>query len=208
VDFADRPEHFTRQIEEFQRLLTSTPLVGERQIINFVKSRGAYFIIGAILERGFLFGHHSCFIFPEFQLGTEYKADYLLVGTNSHGYHFVFVELEDHKGSVTLEDGEFGAVIRKGMSQVGRWRIWLAENFSSLRPIFEKALGRSHKTLPREFSVYDPSRCHFVVVAGRRDHYSDFTKRLQREEQTNFLTILHYDNLVDAAQTVQRRGNF
>ena len=40
-------------------------------------------------------GNHGAYLFPEFQLGSSYKADYLLLGKSSGGFEFIFVELED-----------------------------------------------------------------------------------------------------------------
>jgi Domain of unknown function (DUF4263) len=203
----DRNE-LAKVIIEFQGLLNSSAVFGEREILSFIKQKKAYFLIGAILQKGFPFGHHACFIFPEFQLGAEYKVDYLLVGANSQGYHFVFVELEDCKGSVTINDGDFGLIIRKGLSQITRWRVWLNENFQSLRSIFEKSIGPEYPVLPKEFTVPDQTRLHFVVVAGKRSDYTEYSQRLQREEKGKSNTVLHYENLVENAFALLERNNY
>jgi len=207
IDLSDESQHFSKTLEQFRNLLGLSS-TGEREIVSFIKSNKAYFMIGAILQKGFYFGPHACFVFPEFRLGSEFKADYLIAGENSHGYHFVFVELEDHKGSISLQDGEFGLVIRKGTTQVNRWRIWLDENFTSLRPTFEKVMSPNYSVLPREFTVLDRSRIHFAVIAGRRTNYSPHTQRLQREEQDNRVHILHYDNLVENAEIALQWKNY
>src|ERR1700744_2129361 len=87
IDISINESEFRHVITEFQELLDSSEPIGEREILSFINSRKSYFKIGAILQKCFLFGHHACFIFPEFQLGTEFKVDYLLTGANSHGYH-------------------------------------------------------------------------------------------------------------------------
>lgn len=38
------------------------------------------------------FGHHEAFIAPEQALGSDYRVDYMLLGRNSIGHHFVFIE--------------------------------------------------------------------------------------------------------------------
>ena len=61
---------------------------------RYIKSNQKWFIPLSILK-AYDFGHHFSCVVPEFQLGSQYRLDYLLVGKNSLGYQFVFVEFED-----------------------------------------------------------------------------------------------------------------
>jgi hypothetical protein len=189
------------KLDDFRILLENNQIT-ERQILNFIKDKNAHFIIGAILKSNYRFGHHSAFIFPEFKLPPSYQVDYLIVGKNSDGYHFVFVELENPYGQITLKDGSYGEPIRKGIKQIDDWEIWLEENFSHLRLVFEQALNKTEK-LPKEFTVFDKTRMHYVVVAGRRIDYNERTYRLQRKNlEERKLQVFHYDNIVDFAKEV------
>ena len=80
------------------------PQAGEREILNFVRDNEYYFLVGSLFL-WFDFGHHEAFLFREFPLGTEHVADYLLVGKNSGGYEFVFVEFESPRGAITTRTG-------------------------------------------------------------------------------------------------------
>jgi hypothetical protein len=195
TDLTKEQANLVKILSNFDQLL-SDKNISEQDILKFIREKSAYFIVGSILKRNYQFGHHSLYIFPEFPLSSNYKADYVLVGQNSDGYHFVFIEFENPSGKITRKDGSFGETIRKGIIQIDDWELWLEENFSHLRPIFEKEVGDS--SLPREFSVFDKSRIHFVVVAGKRDDYTKKTYRLRRKnfEQRKIL-IIHYDNLID-----------
>lgn len=101
-------------IDAYQKLLNNTS-TNERALLNFIKDTGAYFIVASILKGNYNFGHHDAFIMPEFMLGNSYKVDYLLIGRNSGGHEFVFVELEKPNGSITTRDGELGDTFRKGL---------------------------------------------------------------------------------------------
>lgn len=177
------------------------PETGEREILNFIRDNEYFFIVGRIFLYGsyhFNFGHHAAFLFREFPLGANHIADYLLVGKNSGGYEFIFVEFESPKGAVTTKNGDFGEVIRKGISQTKDWNRWLDSNFSFLQAEFEKHLGKYDPFLPKEFYKLDKSRLHYVVVAGRRSHYNEKTYTLRRElYRENHITLMHYDNLMD-----------
>lgn len=199
-----RNANCSKIIKEFEILLDYAT---ERQILSFITENEAFFIVGSLFKGyHFNFGHHAAFLFKEFKLSTNYVVDYLLVGKNSGGYEFIFVEFENVNDKITKQDGDFGIAIRKGLKQVNDWEFWLEENFSSLRPIFQKYIGND-KVLPTEFSQFDKSRIHFAIVAGRRNDYNDFTYRLRRNTlKKNNILIIHYDNLVDSANELLSKG--
>lgn len=99
----ERLEHAN---EEFLSLLDNTECT-ERSILNFIREKEYYHIIGSIIwGLSINIGNHGAYLFPEFQLGSSYKADYLLLGKSSGGFEFIFVELESPYGNITLKDGQ------------------------------------------------------------------------------------------------------
>jgi hypothetical protein len=195
-------------MEGFKKILESEAT--ERDILNFINRKKAYFIIASILK-GFhyCFGHHKAFAFKEFELPTNHVVDYLLIGKNSGGYEFIFVELENPFGQVTTSDGEFGVTIRKGLKQVNDWDCWLENNYHSLKQLYDKYLGKHITDLPREFYELDKSRLHYAVVAGRRKDFSKKTYQLKRRLlKTNNILLLHYDNLIDSTDLLLKGGNY
>ena len=194
-------ERLRSQLDEFRKLIDSDG-VSERAIAQFIKQNGAYFIVGSILNRYFPFGHHGAYLFPEFQLGNSYQVDYVLVGKSSDGWEFVFTELEAPVGAVTLKNGDLGLAFRKGLAQTQNWDAWLQANYASLKETFDKC-RRPDERLPDEFFTFDQSRCHYVVVAGKRSDFKEQTRRRRRTmKNDNRTLILHYDNLIDAAKDV------
>jgi hypothetical protein len=186
-----------REVQSFRKLLGSS-VVGERKLCNFINKRRTYFIIGSILASYYNFGHHEAYLFREFRLGTSHEVDYLLVGKSSDGWQFVFVELEAPTGKITTKDGQLGEPIRKGLIQTAAWEAWLQSNYNSLQEAFLRA-KQTDRDLPLEFSTFDISRLHYVVIAGRRADFNETTYRIRRRHSTR---ILHYDNLIDAANSV------
>jgi hypothetical protein len=188
-------DKLNEQLNEFKKILTS-----EREILSFIRDNKAYFIIGSLFKY-FPFGHHAAYLFPEFQLGTSYQADYLLVGKSSGGHFFVFVEFESPTGDITLSDGNFGQVFRKGISQVKDWERWLEANFGSLKETFTKYKNDS-ESLPDEFYSYDRSRIYYIVIAGRRSNFKGKTYREKEFGKRESLIILHYDHLLESSQEI------
>lgn len=182
---------------DFKKLLDDSSIT-ERNILNFINQNHYFHIPTSIIRGGnFRFGHHGAFLFPEFQMGTSYKADYLLIGKSSGGYEFIFVEFENPYKNITREDGELGETFNKGIRQVKDWKRWLDSNFSSLSEYWRK---NTLQFLPEEFISYEATRFHYVVVAGRRDDFKNKTYSIAREYHSAFdITLMHYDNLYDCA---------
>ncbi len=192
--------------DEFVAIL-NRPETTERDLLNYI-NRGNYNIIASLFHSGYTFGHHGAYLFYEFELPSTYYADYLLVGKNSHGYHFVFVELENPSGNITTQDGEFGVTIRKGIKQVQDWDRWLERNYASLKLIFDK-YKNPRINLPKEFYQLDKSRINYVVVAGRRQNFNENTYELKRRlSRTNNINLLHYDNVIDNYNWFLQTNNY
>lgn len=201
----DTKEPLNKVLKEFGSLLDK-PATGERDILNFIKQEEAYFIISSLL-RSYHFGHHAAYVFKEFPLSANYVVDYLICGKNSGGHEFIFLELEAPYGNITTKDGSFGTAINKGLKQIADWDEWIDANYSGLSAGFKKyANGQD---LPEEFYRLDKTRVHYAVVAGRRPDFNQKTHRLRRDKKkSNNISILHYDNLLDAAKELVKIGYY
>lgn len=187
-----------KQCDGFETLLNDTTIT-ELDIKRYIQNNKYYHIVASIFKH-YDFGHHEAVLFKEFQLGTSYKADYLLAGRASGGWQFVFVEFENPYGRITLADGNPGEAIRKGLNQIDEWKSFIEGYFSILSAEFEKYTTQS---LPREFTRFDFTRMHYVVVAGRRSDYNETTRLYQRRNEVERnIKILHYDNLLDDARNL------
>lgn len=182
--------------------------VSENEVLRFLKGHNNYLLVSSLLKKYYNFGHHDAYLFPEFQLGNSYVADFLIVGKNSDGWHFVFVELESPNGLITNSDGEIGMVFRKWITQINDWIVWLEKSYSCLRETFDKC-KKSGDILPNEFNDLDSTRLNYIVVAGRRINFKDKTYRIRRKmcRESNIL-LLHYDNLIDAVKEISGQQTY
>ena len=190
----------------FSQILEGQPT--EQAILNYVSSNRYYPLVGTILKSQYYFGHHGAYLFKEFPLPPNYVTDYLLVGKNSGGYEFVFVEFESPIGQIVNKDGTLGNVIRKGLKQIEDWDTWIDANFAHLKLLFQRYLGTSI-SLPDEFISLDKTRIHYALVAGRRCNFTDRTYRIRRKlKKERNITLLHYDNLLDELEVFKSSANY
>lgn len=193
--------------EEFAQLVHASN-VNERDVLRFINHKPAHYIIGSLLSYR-NFGHHESYIFPEFSIGNgNYYADYLIVGKNSGGYEFLFVELEAPNKSTTIKSGYEGLATRSGLNQIRDWKYQIETDFQSITKEFEKVSITPEK-LPKEFRNYDSTRFHYAVVSGLRDDYHEVTYRLRRANaKEQGIQMYHYDNLIDCSKLLEERNSF
>lgn len=194
-------------IEAFKSLIHNDN-TNEQDILRFINHKPAFFIPASItIAGGFTFGHHDLYLFPEFRLGDKYIADYLLIGSGSGGYEFIFVEFEKSNGRITLKSGHYGEAIRKGNFQIYDWQSWIEANNS--RFYNDLAHYKGHIDFPNELKTYDSTRFHYVTVAGLRSDYDEVTYRRRRDQKKKEdIILLHYDNLYDSALELKNRNSF
>ncbi len=179
----------------------------EQEVLNFINHTPAYHIVCGILMDRFQFGHHECYLFKELWLGTQYRADYLIIGKGSGGYEFVFVEFEKPDGRITLKNGHIGDAFRKGEFQIEDWKAWIDGNFSVLAKDLTRVKGEVD--MPPELERYDSTRFHYVVVSGLRSDFSETTYRTAREKASHLgIHLLHHDKLYENATELLKRDTF
>ncbi|RTY78837.1 DUF4263 domain-containing protein [Flavobacterium sp. LS1P28] len=196
---------YIKKLQNFIQLVDD-PNITERDILNYIRNEEAHFIISSALKFTD-FGHHDRYVFQEVSLPPNHQADFLVVGKNSNGYHFLLFELENPYKGITTKDGSFGTTIRKGLSQIDDWKTWMDKNFTTLKNVLLKVKNPS-LNLPPEFYEYDNTRFQYVVVAGRRENFSEKTYRLSRTIKRQGTIVIHYDNLIDESKTLIEAGRY
>ncbi|MCE7991604.1 MAG: DUF4263 domain-containing protein [Roseivirga sp.] len=181
------------KFDKFKALLNETS-TNEEAILTFIASTESYFILESLFYY-YDFGHHDSYLFRELPLYPDFVVDFLLVGKNSGGYEFIFIEFEHPNLKSTLKDGSLATSFRKGLRQIEDWDHWIDKNYNQLFSLFQKVKNQ-RLSLPDEFHILDKSRIHFLVIAGRRQDFTEKTYRLKRKSVKN-IKLLHYDNLID-----------
>jgi len=189
-------EKYKEILAEFISLIENRQTI-ESQILKFIKINEFYPGIITLLLNTQFWGHEEFYLFREFQLGNEFRTDFLLIGKNSNGYSFVFVEFEGVYGRITTKKGDLGQVINTGLNQVDRWKQWLESNYTNLNVSFTRTKNQN-QALPTEFYKFDSTKVSYIVVAGRRSDFCEISNRKRRVlDQKSNTKILHYDNLLE-----------
>ena len=158
---------------EAQSLLQALEAVSkENDIQRYIKESKKWFIPGSLMK-DYDFGHHEAYLVVEQPLGAEYRADYMLLGSNSIGHHIVLVEFEDVNVEYRLkaENTESHAV-RKGLTQIRDWKRWMDKN----RDYFLESCGLS--AIRKNIPTWGINYC---LVVGRRKLMDDLANEMRRQ---------------------------
>lgn len=162
----------------------------ESDVQRYIKRNRKWFIPGSLFLN-YDFGHHEAYISPEQYLGGEYRADYMLLGRNSLGYHIVFVEFENvNIGYRNTSDNSETQYVRKGLTQINDWKRWVDNN----RNYFFDTTGL--RSIAGNIHTWGIRYC---LVVSRREKMDSLANEIrgQREWETDGLKIVTYDRIVD-----------
>jgi hypothetical protein len=178
---------------------------GERTVHTFLKKHD--YLIGMTFRSN----THPSGVVSEFELGTEFRCDFLVLSCCSAWWSVDFVELESPNARLYLKDGTPSKCLRIATRQIRDWKQWARLNEAYLRnrlsSLFGKiglaASGASPGVADAATEIRDPQcalTSHFYIVIGRRQTLSSAEQQARVQDSLNTgVTIATYDRLVEAA---------
>ena len=170
--------------------------------------------IGVYLKRNLMLirvlNEHSwnCVITKaEFNIGGEYRADFIVLSACSGYWNCVLIEMQSPKDPI-FKAGEISPELREAQRQVQDWDMWIKDNESTFRQQLAKlAEGKPaqcsnasvHTFAETELrDSYTPVRFIYKILIGRR--LSMEQKENKRRSQFSDFEIVTFDRLLDYAK--------
>lgn len=214
-DFITKATKKTRRLGPLERKLTKLlgATSGEREIHSFLKKND--FLVGMAFHSN----SHPHAVVSEFELGAEFRCDFLVLSCCSAWWSADFVELEPPNARLYLKDRTPSKRLRIATRQIRDWNQWIRKNGSYLRErlsdLFEriKLPASGAMRIPDAATEIRDPHCmltsSFNIVIGRRDQLSPSEQRTRVEESlTAGVKIATYDRLVDAARRYDQSDDF
>lgn len=180
------------------QLLQAVESGSERKVHGYLKKNSRP------LKVAFAQGWNITLVHPEFQLGSDYRVDFIVVSGHSGANYITLVELEPPSAKLYLKDGTESKVLRKAIRQIKDWDVWLRKNDIYFRQSLAKALAASGTPDYAISIIFDPNTFLFYrygIVIGRRGNLSS-RDLIQRAHETRFnpsFEIATYDRLLNIA---------
>lgn len=191
-----------------EKLLAADP--DERGVHRFLKDF-PYIIIHTF---NVSWNYYLCV--PEFPVGSQYRADFLVLSADSGCWHVVFIELESPRAQLYLGDGTPSRTLRIASRQIEDWvnafsvedrelRYRLSRLLAERDVAAQNGWSRGHKKAEAE--ILDPRtwlRAKYHIVIGRRGRLSPEEQNRRARPGAGYpAPLATYDRLVMTAKEIE-----
>lgn len=185
----------------------------ERTIHTFLKRRAF------LVSLSFRSSTNPGGVASEFQLGKEFRPDFLVMSYCSAWWSLDFVELESPSSRLYLADGTESRALRIAKRQVRDWSTWIRENESYFRKRLSEFFGRIQQPATGASSVPDAATeillpfcaltyCFYIVI-GRRSALSSREQQARVQDSLDQnVRIATYDRFSEVARRYDRATAF
>lgn len=200
-------------VENFKKFLDNQK--GERGISKFLKGAPALLYWTMCVSGG-----HKKFVFKEFPIGNQYKADYVILNTYSGLWQVKFIELESISDKIFTKANKPTKVFSDAIKQIDDWRTYFDNHKDEVRNQLirwakSKDLLKSHDS--KLLSNYSGNRLEdpntvlqesFHVFIGRRNTLSESQhSRKALYLRNHRIDVVSYDRLLDLAKVRYKKSN-
>ena len=180
---------------------------GERHILTYFRRHPALIYKHTVACRG-----HDDYVISEFEIGNEYKADFVVLNSYSGGWEIAFIELEPVGAKMFNKDRTPTRELRVAIRQVDDWRRFIRQQQTYFLTQLTKAARQKDLLHPdydrgsREpisgtgWTLRDP-RNHFSysyqIVIGRRAQLRPIDNEMRATyHQDHSIDIATYDRFL------------
>ncbi len=143
---------------QLEQLLSAHPC--EREAGKWLKGNP---ILVSRVVGGHSYANH---VIAELSFGTEYRADFVAVGSYSGGCNVHFVELEGPDERLFTKTGRMAKKLNEAVSQIHSWKCFVEKDRSTIL----KELSRSMK---KKELVFGPSNLELMDNTGKPIYHPD-----------------------------------
>jgi len=159
----------------------------------------------------FNFGFNSTGSKAEFRLGSDFRADFVILGVDSGRWTITFVELESPSVQLFARNNTPRKELNIAIRQVNEWDDWLKKNEAYARKELGKVAAENDMCAPALYkthsdpaqSLCDPDtyiRFQFRIVIGRSSNMSKEDKKYRNIYSKANFEIASYDRLLEKAK--------
>jgi hypothetical protein len=180
---------------------------GERHILAYFKQHPTLIYRHTVPCRG-----HDDYMIAEFEIGNEYKADFVVLNSYSGGWDITFIELEPVGAKMFNKDRTPARDLRVAIRQIDDWRRFILQQQQYFLIQLTKAaqqkdlLHQDYERASREptsgagWTLRDPRNCFsysYQIVIGRRAQLRPIDNELRATYRHNHdIDIATYDRFL------------
>lgn len=186
---------------------------GEREVSKFLAKHPGI-VRWAVCNTG----GHSAYVLKEFQLGSHFKADFVVPYSYSGCWEVHFIELEPPEDHVINKDGTVSQRLNKALAQICEWNDYILNNQIQIRQDLARQSMKKDllKWMPKGQRptnyttdyLDDPAtyiRYYYHIAIGNRWNVSkEQRKRMNQQVNQHAYHIFTYGRFLDIAKNFDR----
>lgn len=185
---------------EFEAVINQA---NEREVHSWIKTHP--YIMVPLFSRAW----NNYLVFSEFSLGTDYKADFLVLSADSGSWKASFVELKGPKDRIFLKNGTPSKKLRQAQKQIEDWKIFFRNRQQVVRQEMAKHLHKCRVTAQNALMGQEVSAAieithdstviwdDYHILIGRRAEYLREPPNTWARRSGYQDTISTYDRILD-----------
>lgn len=200
---------FMKVSDEFNEIISRVNAT-ERDVHRFLKKYP--YVLIHLCNNSWNFYH----IFSEYRLGTDFRADFVIISADSGRWHGHFIELKGPNDAVYTKEGQPGKKLGGAIGQTHDWRnyvdahrVVLKHEFAKLiRPLKKPAQNNLmfNKTTADIELAHPNTSIHFDyhIVVGNSQKFTESDKKAHRDWSVD-KNVLTYDRVYKAMLDIESR---
>jgi hypothetical protein len=192
--------------EELKKILDTED--GERALCRFIKENPF------VLRESLQFMGHPTRVIEEFPMGSDFRADFVVLAPFSGAFEIKLIEIEPPKCPIFNKNGSLAQRANKALEQVNSWNTYIKKNQKQfLRDIEryaqEKDLIRAHSepmTCSAGWSIHHPRMSLYFsydIIMGRREKLTDAQLEKKADfKNNNNVSLITCDRLFEGTKKI------
>jgi len=155
---------------------------------------------------------------PEFRLGSDYVADFIILSADSGSWHAVLIEVQDHQNKIYNQNGNMTQQLNEGHRQIHDWNIWINEHPVEFRQSISKLVSSEpaqcsrvdvHTNAGAEIrDIKTVISTTFKILIGRREFLNQTNNKRRSEFRDANIEIVTFDRLLDKAKQLDENKQY
>lgn len=136
------------------------------------------------------------YVLPQFQLGSKYRVDFIVVTGQSNSYEVTIVELKRPEANLYNRDGTLSKEFNMACTQVDNYRRWIDKNPDEFKRSLSEKIRQQDSTFEENFEWTRRFRIYSTVIIGRSSNLSQDQLEKNDEMEDKGVRVISYDRLI------------
>ena len=137
------------------------------------------------------------YVLPQFRLGSNYLADFIVVAGQSNSYEITIVELKRPEASLYTKQGIISNDLNFACTEIDNYRRWIVDSTEDFKKNLVAEISKEDPAFEDTFDWTRRFRIYSKVVIGRRENLTGEILDKNFDLENKGVSVISYDRLID-----------